>query len=314
MMKTIRNGDKGHLVKKLQSLLLDLGYHPGPIDGHFGSLTEDALEKFQSRRKIYSDGICGSSTLAELLSASRDAGIAWPFDNIEQKNKEPQDDVKPIFSWIKCRADKVDGYSGYSSITLREDAAESYNRVREEVLSLGGVITSAGGRRPLSSKSSPSRSKKSMHYVGLALDLALPTGMQKPEKDPYIVVKDGSRYWEVWCRTENTNVPEVELTAVKVSRRKGKTVLSEQTVKCRAFNLTDVFKRHGWDRIKARRSFFRGGSYGGAEWWHFQYEDALQEGESTFGEELLKVYEMSSAKKFVYWNLSKDCVFGENWF
>ena len=313
MMKTLRSGDKGHSVKKLQSLLLDLGYHPGPIDGHFGSLTEDALVKFQSRRKIYSDGICGNSTFSELKSASEEAGLPWPFEDGRSEDK-PLTDSGPIFSWVKCKADKVEGYSGYSSVTLREDAARSYDNLREEVLNLGGVITSAGGRRPLSSKSSPSRSKKSMHYVGLALDLALPTGMQNPNKDPYIIVKDGSRYWEVWCKTSNPDVPEVELEAVKVSRRRGKTVLSEVTVRCRAFNLTELFEKHGWQRIRARRSFFRGGSYGGAEWWHFQFEAALEEGKSTFGSELLKVYSLSAAKKFVYWNISKNCVFGKNWF
>ena len=313
MMKTLRNGDKGASIKKLQVILLNLGYHPGPIDGHYGSLTEDAVEKFQSKRKIYSDGICGNVTYAELRAACAAANIDWPYDNYEQQDK-PITDSSPVFSWIKCNADKIDGYSGYSSITLREDAAKSYNALRDEILSLGGVITSAGGRRPLTSKSSPSRSKKSMHYVGLALDLALPTGMQKPDKDPYIIVKDTSRYWTVWCRTNNPEVPEVELQAVRVSRKGGKTVLSEETVKCRAFNLTEVFEKHGWKRIKARRSFFRGGSYGGAEWWHFQYEDALEEGISTFGNELLKVYSLKSAKKFIYWNISKNCVFGKNWF
>jgi len=44
----LRKGDKGELVQALQEALLALGYHPGPIDGHFGGLTEEALEKFRS--------------------------------------------------------------------------------------------------------------------------------------------------------------------------------------------------------------------------------------------------------------------------
>ena len=153
-----------------------------------------------------------------------------------------------------------------------------------------------------------------MHYVGLALDLALPTGMQNPEKDPYIIVKEEDRYWDVWCRTESPECEEVNLTAAKVSRRKSKTIITYHDVTCRAFNLTEIFRKHGWERIRARKSFFRGGSYGGAEWWHFQFEAALQEGVSTFGEELLKVYTADQAKKFIYWNASKRCVFGKNWF
>ena len=47
----LRKGDKGRMVQDLQEALLTLGYHPGPIDGDFGSLTEAALERFQKARK-----------------------------------------------------------------------------------------------------------------------------------------------------------------------------------------------------------------------------------------------------------------------
>ena len=49
----LRTGTKSELVKKLQAGLAYLGYHPGPIDGHFGNMTEDAVEAFQKKSKIY---------------------------------------------------------------------------------------------------------------------------------------------------------------------------------------------------------------------------------------------------------------------
>ena len=153
-----------------------------------------------------------------------------------------------------------------------------------------------------------------MHYVGLALDLALPTGMQNPDKDVYLVEMDEDRYWRVWCKTENEKVPEVTIKAAYASRVKGKSVIRFKEITCRAFDLTSIFRKHGWERIKARRSFFRGGAYGGAEWWHFQFEKVLTPGVSSFGEEILKVYSLSQAKKFIYWNQSKNCVFGKTWF
>ena len=182
------------------------------------------------------------------------------------------------------------------------------------MLALGGVLTSAGGRRGLGSKAGPARSKKSMHYVGLALDLALPTGMQNPDKDPYLIEMEDDRYWRVWCKTENPDVPEVTIKSAYATRKKGKSVIRFKEIKCRAFDLTSLFEKHGWERIRARRSFFRGGAYGGAEWWHFQYEKALVPGVSKFGDELLKVYSLSQAKKFVYWSQSKGCVFKKTWF
>ena len=52
----LREGIKNDLVRKLQEGLAYLGYHPGPVDGHFGDMTEDAVEAFQKKSKIYVDG------------------------------------------------------------------------------------------------------------------------------------------------------------------------------------------------------------------------------------------------------------------
>jgi len=79
-------------------------------------------------------------------------------------------------------------------------------------------------------------------------------------------------------------------------------------------DFTALALKYGFHSIRARKSFFKGGSYGGAEWWHFQYERALTRGVSKFGEELLKVYSLDRCKRFVYWEEAKDCVFGKNWF
>jgi len=308
----LRKGSKGELVQELQEALLALGCHPGPIDGYFGGLTEEALEKFQKSKKISVDGICGSTTFHELNKALTSNGselISLP----EEDSSDPPASGD-LMGWVACAADKVPGRGGYTRVTLRSDAAISYNALRAEVLALGGVLTSAGGRRGLASKAGPARSKKSMHYVGLALDLALPTGMQDPDTDPYLIQMENHRYWRIWCKTDNPDVPEITMPAVYVSRKNSKSVIRIKEVTCRAFDLTAMFKKHGWERIRARRSFYKGGAYGGAEWWHFQYEAALEKGKSTFGGELLKVYSMMQAQRFIYWNGSKNCVFGKNWF
>jgi hypothetical protein len=82
----------------------------------------------------------------------------------------------------------------------------------------------------------------------------------------------------------------------------------------RFFSFTELAKKHGFEGIKCRRSFKRGGSYLGAEWWHFQYEKALEPGKSTFGGELLKIYSLGECKKFAPWNDTKHCVWKESWF
>lgn len=308
----LKKGSKGDDVQALQEALLALGYHPGPIDGKFGQLTEDALEKFQKAAKISVDGICGSSTFGELNKTLVAEG-SEPLDLPEEQETEPEKSSTSM-KWVACKADKVPNRGGFTAVTLRQDAAESYQSLRKEALSLGGVLTSAGGKRGLSSKAGPARSKTSMHYVGLALDLALPTGMQDPDTDPYLVEMEDDRYWRIWCKTNDPCVPEVTVKSAYAARIGGKSVIRFKTVTCRAFDLTSLFKKHGWERIRARKSFFTGGSYGGAEWWHFQYERALTPGKSTFGTELLKLYSQQQAEKFVYWTESKGKVFAKTWF
>ena len=303
----LKKGSRGSDVSQLQKALNALGYHCGTADGILGRATVHQIENFQENSRLFADGVVGKGTIHALNEALKDSGnSSLCFDIGDDVDpKMPSERMK----WVKVPADQVDGSKGYSRFTLREDAAKAYLDLREEVLELGGVITSAGGRRRLSSsKKSASRSTKSMHYVGLAFDMALDSGMgHNPSKQPYAIESVGSRNWNVWCKTENESVPEVTIQAYKYSHTKS-------IVKGRYFSFTDVAKKHGFSPISARRWFMNGGKYTGAEWWHFQYNNALKEGQSTFGEELLKVYSLEECKEFIHWNNSKMCTFGVDWF
>jgi len=322
-MLLLKEGSRGEQVKLLQEGLAYLGFHPGPLDGIFGSKTGDALADFQTKQRILSDGIFGPSTKRVYNSALGSGGSEYVIllDEPSSSRVVPVAE-SDLLSWVRCPADKFEDRGGYTRTTLRSDVAVAYKAFYEEVKSLGGIVTSAGGRRKLSQKSSPSRSKKSMHYVGRAFDMALPTGMQNPAKDPFICCRDTSgngRKWIVWCKTDNSDVPEITLegtyvTSKKNSRGKRYTVLKTKMVTCRAFNFTEIAKKHGFERISARSSFFRGGSYAGAEWWHFQYEKGLVPAETTFGEELLRVYTMGQAEAFAYWDEAKNCSWQKSWF
>ena len=159
-----------------------------------------------------------------------------------------------------------------------------------------------------------------MHYTGRAFDLALYSGMQNPEKDPFIVTRDESnpRKWKVWCRTANPFVAQVHLNGVYVKHSKTKsgkrrTELHTKSVVCRAIDFTSLAEKYGFKRISARRNFMSGGKYAGAEWWHFQWEDGLVSGETSFGEDLLKIYKKAEAQKFQYWDEVKGLKFKEGW-
>ncbi len=61
-MRTLRVGDRGTDVMEIQALLEKIGYNPGPIDGIFGSRTQQAVIQFQQNNRLTPDGIIGPNT------------------------------------------------------------------------------------------------------------------------------------------------------------------------------------------------------------------------------------------------------------
>lgn len=62
---SLRQGDSGSEVQKLQSKLISLGY-PIVADGKYGMATHEAIKSFQISKGLFSDGVAGAKTLAEL--------------------------------------------------------------------------------------------------------------------------------------------------------------------------------------------------------------------------------------------------------
>ncbi|HPS81018.1 MAG TPA: peptidoglycan-binding protein, partial [Candidatus Limiplasma sp.] len=67
---TLRSGDKGDDVKKVQQRLTDLGYYSGTVDGKYGDSTVKAVKAFQKKNKLTADGVCGAQTRTVMFAAS----------------------------------------------------------------------------------------------------------------------------------------------------------------------------------------------------------------------------------------------------
>lgn len=61
-----KKGASGQTVKEIQSKLRDWGYYSGPVDGIYGSKTEEAVKYFQRKNGLNADGQVGDQTLAAL--------------------------------------------------------------------------------------------------------------------------------------------------------------------------------------------------------------------------------------------------------
>lgn len=289
----LKHGSQSEDVKSVQEILKQLGYKPGPVDGQYGAKTEAAVIQFQEAFNLYADGITGPSTWSKLQQAL----------HIEVDEQTQPVNNRLQLPWTRVPADKY--RDGYDRFFLREDVAAAYMNVRQQVIQAGGVLTSSGARRSLNAKVSPSRSATSFHYTGRALDLFVGSGMENRNHNPYIITADGDRYWRVYGRADGGT--PMELDAITYgSRNRGK-ITSGKFI-----DLTALFHQQGFQRIRARRSFFSNGSWLGAEWWHFQYEDGLESGVSSFGDELLKVYTEAQLMNTAPWKY-RHRVFGENW-
>ncbi len=58
-------------TKQIQSMLADLGYYDGDINGKYDTATEDAVKAFQEEQGLTADGIVGPETLAALEDAAK---------------------------------------------------------------------------------------------------------------------------------------------------------------------------------------------------------------------------------------------------
>jgi hypothetical protein len=285
---TLRNGDVNSAVKRLQKLLTDKGFDPGPADGWFGDKTETAVKAFQKSKRLKPDGIVGTDT--------------WNALGIQ---KEPT--VKEAnHHWDRVPADRYK--DGYSSFTLREDVGEAYLQVYNAVKGAGGIIPSSGAKRELAASVGAGRSKTSFHYTGRALDIMIGSAMANPKTDPLVVESDtanGRQYWRVFVKADGGE--PMNLKGVKWS----KNAITSQNVSDNFIDLTELFASFGFDRIPARQNWQN--RYINTEWWHFQHIQGLVVGQSTFGKELLKVYQKNTLEKFPPWDF-RNYVFKGKYF
>lgn len=66
---SIRNGDEGSIVKKIQKRLKELGYYDYKTTNYYGDITESAVIAFQKANGLTADGVAGKGTQKRLFSS-----------------------------------------------------------------------------------------------------------------------------------------------------------------------------------------------------------------------------------------------------
>ncbi|MGO4887962.1 peptidoglycan-binding protein [Anaerobacillus sp. MEB173] len=101
----LSRGDQGDDVKELQKRLQELGFSPGPIDGIFGNLTFDALQRFQRSVNIQVDGIVGPQTREALKNGKVNPNItvehASPTDEPDEREEQFASESRRLLRLIR---------------------------------------------------------------------------------------------------------------------------------------------------------------------------------------------------------------------
>ena len=125
---TLREGDKGTAVTELQTMLKKLNYYYGSITG---SLTKQAVRKFQDANKLTVDGVAGPATINKLRSltgGSADSGSSSGSTVTTDK------------SYGKITKDNVYLRSSYSTSSSAKASLSSGKLVRiTKTYTVGGV-------------------------------------------------------------------------------------------------------------------------------------------------------------------------------
>ena len=296
------------------SIVIDASKNTVPNKGDIFTANVDAIDKALPATIIQikqSNNVIINTNAAESSLKEQFGGNNKMVDVEGKSNKDievPGENIPPVaipdasgripFVSVPTQAFK-------KTIQLRKDAAAAYEKIYKEVTENGGKMLISGGARNLDTKAGVGASKSSLHYIGRAFDIAIRYGFENPETQPYLVTVDENNRWQVWCKTNNTKFPEVEIDALYWKNNSGLSL--KKRIKARIFSFTDIAKKYGFHRIQAWQSFYKnGGPYDESEWWHFQYQEGLIAGESTYGEQMLLVYPKEQAEKFIYWDLSKD--------
>lgn len=149
-------GDKGADVRKLQTMLISLGYSCGDagVDGDFGNGTESAVKSFQKAIGLKVDGLAGKNTITKLRSLYANKKTT---ENTPVKNDTPK--TVKTDNWIarlqaECNAQgfskqAVDGIKGPKTLagcpTLKKGASGNITRLlQEKLISLGYNCGSCG--------------------------------------------------------------------------------------------------------------------------------------------------------------------------
>ena len=147
-------------VKMVQTLLRDLGYYNGKIDGKYGKATIAAVKMFQKYNELPIDGKVGEDTLNRMKSSAAIKAPVNQKDSYSTENKHIQERLK----YYGYYTGKIDGIYGSGTIA----AVKAFQRANG--LPETGVADEATQRALFSESAVKSDRPKCMYMLKISVD------------------------------------------------------------------------------------------------------------------------------------------------
>lgn len=134
----LSNGSRGDAVTALQRRLQSIGSYSGPITGVYGSLTEEAVRRFQAANGLTVDGIVGTATADAIDRASRSTADTGPNPN---DGLLERGEAGAEVASLQRRLKSLNYYSGNIDGDFGELTADAVIRLqRSQGLTADGVV------------------------------------------------------------------------------------------------------------------------------------------------------------------------------
>ncbi|WP_204106235.1 MULTISPECIES: peptidoglycan-binding protein [Spirulina sp. CCY15215] len=113
----LKKGDRNSEVKDIQQQLQRQGYFPGPVTGYYGSITQEAVMRFQQAKGLSADGVVGVQTQSKLQDNSKGSFSTFtPTTSVGKgviKRGEQSDRVKKLQLTLREQGYFVGPATGY---------------------------------------------------------------------------------------------------------------------------------------------------------------------------------------------------------
>ena len=130
---TLREGDSGDAVAKLQRALKNRGYYSGSIDGNYGSGTVAAVTAFQQRNGLRVDGAAGPATQTALYGSDAVDANSYPTLRPGDSSSEVRNLQYTLYE-LGYYDGRVDGVYGDTT----QDAVRAF-QIRNSVTPVDGI-------------------------------------------------------------------------------------------------------------------------------------------------------------------------------